>query len=35
MMGLAAVVLGGSWRDAHFPIVFAALMALLIAHPQP
>jgi rhamnose transport system substrate-binding protein/rhamnose transport system permease protein len=30
MMGLAAVVLGGLWRDAHFPIVFAALMALLI-----
>ena len=30
MMGLAAIVLGGLWRDAHFPIALAALTALLI-----
>src|SRR2546425_8849593 len=30
MMGLAAVVLGSLWRDAHLPIVAAAAIALLI-----
>jgi len=30
MMGLAAVVLGGLWRDAHFSIVLAAAVALAI-----
>ena len=30
MMGLAAVVLGGLWRDAHLPIGLAALIALVI-----
>src|SRR5438105_566750 len=30
MMGLAAVVLGGLWRDAHLPIVAAAAIALLV-----
>ncbi len=30
MIGLAAVVLGGLWRDAHFPIVIAALVTLLV-----
>lgn len=30
MMGLAAVVLGGLWRDAHLPLVLAAAVALLI-----
>jgi rhamnose transport system substrate-binding protein/rhamnose transport system permease protein len=30
MMGLAAVVLGGLWRDAHFPIVLASVVALLV-----
>jgi rhamnose transport system permease protein len=30
MMGLAAVVLGALWRDAHFPIVVAASVALLL-----
>jgi rhamnose transport system substrate-binding protein len=30
MMGLAAVVLGALWRDAHLPIVEAAAAALLI-----
>jgi len=30
MMGLAAVVLGALWRDAHLPIVLAAGVALLL-----
>ncbi len=30
MMGLAAVVLGGLWRDAHLPLLLAAAVALLI-----
>ena len=30
MIGLAAVVLGGLWRDAHLPIVVAMLITLLI-----
>jgi len=30
MMGLAAVVLGGLWRDAHLPLLLAASVALLI-----
>ena len=30
MIGLAAVVLGGLWRDAHFPIVIAAAVTLLV-----
>ena len=30
MMGLAAVVLGALWRDAHVPIVIAAAVALLL-----
>lgn len=30
MIGLAAVVLGGLWRDAHLPIVVAALVTLII-----
>jgi rhamnose transport system permease protein len=30
MMGLAAVVLGALWRDAHLPIVVAASVALLL-----
>src|SRR2546421_8523363 len=30
MMGLAAVVLGSLWRDAHLPIVAAAAIALLV-----
>src|SRR5207237_9403167 len=30
MMGLAAVVLGGLWRDAHLPIVAAGAIALLV-----
>jgi rhamnose transport system substrate-binding protein len=30
MMGLAAVVLGGLWRDAHLPLLVAAAVALLI-----
>lgn len=30
MMGLAAVVFGAAWRDAHLPIAAAALIALLI-----
>ncbi len=30
MMGLAAVVLGSLWRDAHLPMPFAAAFALLI-----
>src|SRR5881398_2596662 len=30
MVGLAAVVLGSLWRDAHLPIVAAAAIALLV-----
>src|SRR6266566_4437553 len=30
MMGLAAVVLGGLWRDAHLPIVVAAAITLMV-----
>src|SRR5437016_10032117 len=30
MIGLAAVVLGGLWRDAHLPIVFAAVVTLVV-----
>jgi rhamnose transport system permease protein len=30
MMGLAAVVLGGLWRDANLPLLVAAAVALLI-----
>jgi rhamnose transport system permease protein len=30
MIGLAAVVLGGLWRDAHLPIVVAAAVTLLV-----
>jgi len=30
MMGLAAVVLGGLWRDAHLPIVIAGLATLAV-----
>ena len=30
MMGLAAVVLGALWRDAHLPIVVAAIVALVL-----
>jgi rhamnose transport system permease protein len=30
MMGLAAVVLGALWRDAHLPIVVAAAVALVL-----
>jgi rhamnose transport system substrate-binding protein len=30
MMGLAAVVLGGLWRDAHLPMSVAATLALLV-----
>ena len=30
MMGLAAVMLGSLWRDAHLPIVAAAAVALLV-----
>ena len=30
MIGLAAVVLGGLWRDAHLPIVIAAAVTLLV-----
>jgi len=30
MMGLAAVVMGGLWRDAHLPIALAAVIALLV-----
>ena len=30
MMGLAAVVLGGLWRDAHVPLLFAILITLSI-----
>src|SRR6185369_12801969 len=29
MMGLAAVVLGGLWRDAHLPLVVAIAVTLL------
>jgi rhamnose transport system permease protein len=30
MIGLSAVVLGALWRDAHLPIVMAALVTLLV-----
>lgn len=30
MMGLAAVVMGGLWRDAHLPIAVAAAIALVV-----
>jgi len=30
MMGLAAVVLGSLWRDAHMPIILAAAVTLLV-----
>ena len=30
MIGLAAVVLGGLWRDAHLPIVVAAIVTLIV-----
>src|SRR5437868_7109100 len=30
MIGLAAVVLGGLWRDAHLPIVAAAIVTLIV-----
>src|SRR2546422_95291 len=30
MMGLAAVVLGSLWRDAHLPIIVAAAITLLV-----
>src|SRR5712692_6081916 len=30
MMGLAAVVMGSLWRDAHLPMALAAAFALLI-----
>ena len=30
MIGLAAVVLGGLWRDAHLPIVLAAIVTLIV-----
>jgi len=30
MMGLAAVVMGALWRDAHLPIVIAAAVALVL-----
>src|ERR687884_186375 len=30
MMGLAAVVLGGLWRDAHLPMPFAILITLAV-----
>src|SRR6266851_1535150 len=30
MMGLAAVVLGSLWRDAHMPIILAAAITLLV-----
>src|SRR5438128_5660724 len=30
MIGLAAVVLGGLWRDAHLPIAIAALATLMV-----
>src|SRR5262245_26036250 len=30
MMGLAAVVLGGLWRDGHLPIVLAALVTVVV-----
>jgi rhamnose transport system substrate-binding protein len=30
MLGLAAVVFGAAWRDWHFPLPAAALMALLV-----
>ena len=30
MIGLAAVVLGGLWRDGHLPIVLAAVVTLIV-----
>ena len=30
MMGLAAVVMGALWRDAHLPMMLAAALTLLI-----
>src|SRR6202140_3442532 len=30
MMGLAAVVLGALWRDAHLPLLLAATLTLLL-----
>src|SRR6266849_3647450 len=30
MMGLAAVVLGGLWRDAHLPMALAAAITLMV-----
>ena len=30
MMGLAAVVFGALWRDAHLPVVWAAMAALIV-----
>ena len=30
MIGLAAVVLGALWRDAHLPIVLAAILTLIV-----
>lgn len=30
MIGLSAVVLGGLWRDAHLPIVIAAIATLIV-----
>lgn len=30
MMGLAAVVMGGLWRDAHFPLALAIALALIV-----
>jgi len=30
MMGLAAVVLGALWRDAHLPMIVAVAVALLL-----
>src|SRR6266542_5719169 len=30
MMGLAAVVMGGLWRDAHLPMALAAALTLLL-----
>src|SRR5712671_2993139 len=30
MIGLAAVVLGGLWRDMHFPMAIAAAITLMV-----
>ncbi|HYW74669.1 MAG TPA: substrate-binding domain-containing protein [Pyrinomonadaceae bacterium] len=30
MIGLAAVVFGGLWRDAHLPLIIAAIIALVV-----